>query len=140
MQNFTGLPYNNETFTRDSPGKKVPFVELTIQIRNGQTWDVLVKSVTVEVNSAGNEVEFDLKSMPADLEHPWSINVVANSPDAIQTYYGGTEVTVLPDRNDTGSVARIDNLYGGIQVKSALTGNEWKSIFPYSFYTSWDCK
>jgi hypothetical protein len=138
VQNITGLPYSNGTFTQDSPSAKVPFVELSVQIRNAQTWDLLAKSAIVQVNSTGTEVEFDLKSMPANLRHPWTVNVVANSPDAIQTYYGGTEVAVLPERNGTGSVARIDNLYGGIQVKSSLTDNKWKSIFPYSFYTSWD--
>jgi hypothetical protein len=45
---------------------------------------------------------------------------------------------VLPSRNDTGSIVRIDQKYGGLQVRSTQTANIWKPVLPFSFYTNWD--
>ncbi|KAF2875799.1 hypothetical protein BDV95DRAFT_665198 [Massariosphaeria phaeospora] len=133
-----GLSYKNQTFDDDSPSTKKPFTELIIQVRNLQTNAVLVDWARIPVNASGIEIEFDLSSMKPSLAHPWTVLIIGNSPDAIQTYTATTTVTVLPERNDTGSVARIDRLYRGIEAKSSLTKNNWKPIFPYSFYTSWD--
>lgn len=138
VQYVRGQRYQNWTFEVDAPGKNVSFTELLLQIKNVQTNNVLVNWTRVPVNATGYEIEFDLNSMPANLDHPWTVNAIGNSPDAVQSYHAGTTVTVLPVRNDTGSVARIDYLHGGVFVLSSLTNNDWKSIYPYSFYTSWD--
>jgi hypothetical protein len=136
VQTISGQSFKNETWEGST---KKPFTELSLHVTNVQTNDVLVDWKEIPVNSWGNEVEFALKSMPADLQHPWTVNAIGASPDAaLQTFYSGASVTVLPDRNDTGSVARIDYLHGGIQVRSSLTNNTWKALYPYSFYTSWD--
>ncbi|PSN65469.1 hypothetical protein BS50DRAFT_622672 [Corynespora cassiicola Philippines] len=132
-----GVNYKNETFTEESPTEKVPLTELKIELRTRQTNIILVKWVKIPVNANGFEVTFDLSSLEA-ASHPWTISAIANSPDAIQTFYGGSEITILPERKDGGSVARIDRLHGGIEVKSSITKDVWKPVFPYSFYTSWD--
>lgn len=136
VQARRGQAFKNETW--DGSVKK-PFTQLQLHVQNVQTNDVLVDWEDIPINSWGNQIEFDLKSMPADLKHPWSVSAIGASPDAaLQTYYSGASVTVLPDRNDSGSVARVDHLHGGIEIKSSLTNGEWKPIYPYGFYTSWD--
>lgn len=142
VQHIAGQTYENWTFDPvTSPSAKIPFTEVKLWAANGQTSDVLINwKARIPVNSSGNEVEFDLGSsgMKPDPRHPWTVTAMGNSPDDRLTYHGGTFVTILPERNDTGSVARIDYLYGSLEVKSSLTNNTWKPIFPYSFYTSWD--
>jgi hypothetical protein len=136
VQTLTGQYFKNVTWEGST---KKPFTELALRVTNNRNNDILVNWKNVSVNSWGNEIEFDLTSMPADREHPWSVSAIGASPDAaLQTFHSGASVTVLPDRNDSGSVARIDYLYGGIEVKSSLTNGKWKPIYPYSFYTSWD--
>jgi hypothetical protein len=133
-----GLPFKNETWYRDDPQIKKPFTELNVQIRDEGTRKILVDT-WVPVNATDFEVSFSLASLNASLNRGSQLWVLANSPDAIQTYQSYASITVLPERNDTGSVARVDSLYGGIELKSQKTWNQtWEKIFPYSFYTSWD--
>ncbi|KAF2014019.1 hypothetical protein BU24DRAFT_314236, partial [Aaosphaeria arxii CBS 175.79] len=140
VQTSAGTAYKNETFDYKAANKseKVPFTWMNVQITNIQTKAILVNWTRIPVNTTGNVVKFDLSSFPADLSHPWTVNAIGASPDGLQTYYSGAQVSVLPPRNDAGSVARIDNLHGGIQTQSSLTNGTWKTLFPYSFYTSWD--
>jgi hypothetical protein len=111
---------------------------LNVRIRDESTREVIVDT-WVPVNVTGFEVKFSLAGLNASLNRGSQLWVIANSPDAIQTYQSYVSITVLPERNDTGSVARVDSLYGGIEVKSSKTENQtWNAIYPYSFYTSWD--
>ncbi|KAF2743816.1 hypothetical protein M011DRAFT_409809 [Sporormia fimetaria CBS 119925] len=137
VQHVSGLLFKNETWEKG--GGKKPLTELMLRVANTRTNRVLVNWVKIPVNAFGTEIEFDLSSMPADIQHPWHVHAIAASPDAaLQTFYSGTTVRVLPERNDTGSMTRIDYLHGGLQVKSSLTNNEWKPLYSYGFYTSWD--
>ncbi|KAF2186565.1 hypothetical protein K469DRAFT_663520 [Zopfia rhizophila CBS 207.26] len=132
---ISGSAYKNSTFVKGE-SKPVPFVTLDFQIFSSLSPTPLAYG-QVPVNSTGNEFLFNLTSLPQHLtETP--IHIIGSSPDGLQTYYSTSRVILLPARNDTGSVARIDRLYGGIQVSSSLTKTIWKPIFPYSFYTSWD--
>jgi hypothetical protein len=108
-----------------------------------QIWDdinnmMIVPPTRIPVNASNVEVEFDLRNMTRNTTFAWAIRAVGASPDGLQSYQQVGHVNMLPERNDTGSIARVDSLYGGIQTKSSLTDNAWKTIFPYSFYTSWD--
>lgn len=115
----------------------MPFTVLNITITNSLTGARLVPRSSVSVNSTGNEFTFSLPSSIGNLSTV-PVNVFGVSPDGLQSYQSTSVVTILPARTDIGSVARIDQLYGGIQVYSVLTNRMWKPIFPYSFYTSWD--
>lgn len=129
-------PFKNWTYDEDSPSTRVPLTEVTLQISNALTGKVLVTDVRVPVNQTGIKIVVNLENVRKN--GSTSLNVIANSPDAIQTFQSMTEILIVTERNDTGSMARIDRLTGGLQVQSPLTNHTWKSIFPYSFYTSWD--
>ncbi|KAF2662000.1 hypothetical protein K491DRAFT_618434 [Lophiostoma macrostomum CBS 122681] len=130
-----GTPYKNETWDNaKSNGTSVPFTEMDLQIRDATNQEILLPATRIPINATNIEIEFDLQKT----RYPWTIWAFGASPEGLQTYHKILHINVLPERNDTGSVARIDSLYGGIQTKSSLTGNTWKTIFPYSFYTSWD--
>ncbi|KAF2276616.1 uncharacterized protein EI97DRAFT_45911 [Westerdykella ornata] len=137
IQRVSGEHFRSRTSANSTRG---PSTYISIRISNAQTSETLVNWETLPVNSWGNEVEFDLGSTPVDRGISWLVSVIGRSPDAaLQTSYSGAAtVTVLPERNDGGSVARVDYLFGGIEVRSSLTKGEWKTIYPYSFYTSWD--
>ncbi|KAF2247709.1 hypothetical protein BU26DRAFT_460064 [Trematosphaeria pertusa] len=138
VSSLRGTPYKNETFDPEtSPNTKIPFTELQLYVRDSAaTSKPLVNWLRVPVNASGYEVEVSLEGLKSN--GTTHLTVMGNSPDAIQTFQSMSEITTLPARNDTGSTARIDRLYGGISVSSSLTNNTWKPIFPYSFYTSWD--
>lgn len=138
MSTTRGLHFNNETWYPTEPSVKKPFTELDVQIRDFDTNTNIVERVWVPVNVTEFEVPIDLSLFKSKKSRTWDLGIIANSPDAIQTYQTKTSVTILPDRNDTGSVARLDSLNGGIEVRSSITNDTWKYIFPYSFYTSWD--
>jgi hypothetical protein len=138
VQYQSGSPYTNKTY-EDNSSTPVPFTQLELHITNRKTKDILVEwSTRIPVNTTGNEITFSLKSMKPNRRNPWPVDIIANSPDGTQSFHASTEVTVLPCRNDTGSISRIDHATGALEVKSALTNQTWKPIFPYSFYTSWD--
>jgi len=136
-----GQPYSNSTFEQGRNGS-VPFTTMNITIMHSGTGKTLVPWSEVSINSTGTEFSFDLSSFTNNgttfPDHPVPVNLIGVSPDAIQSYYSVSTITILPSRKDVGSVARIDRLYGGLQVHSSLTNQQWKPIFPYSFYTNWD--
>ena len=138
VQDTFGQPYKNSTYDpQTSPNTTIPFSEMKVLVKQEAGNVELVKWTKVPVNGIA-EVEFDLSSMTPDAKMAWGVYSTGISPDAIQSYYSISSVTVLPDRSDTGSMARIDRLHGGLEVRSNLTNYVWKPIFPYSFYTSWD--
>ncbi|KAF2465300.1 uncharacterized protein BDR25DRAFT_295415 [Lindgomyces ingoldianus] len=135
-----GSPYENRTFEPNSPNasQPLPFRTLNIQIWNSLNNKILVPWGKVEVNSTGKEFSFDLSLIDWTNTGSTRVRIIGTSPDGLQSYQSVSTVRILPPRNDTGSVSRIDQRYGALQVKSSLTNDLWKPIFPYSFYTSYD--
>ncbi|KAF2811822.1 uncharacterized protein BDZ99DRAFT_475330 [Mytilinidion resinicola] len=131
-----GKPFSNSTFV---PGTNdvIPLTTLKIQIISSNTGDVLVPWTDVGVNTTSNEIQFPLHLLPAS-HVPYPISVICASADGLQTFQTTTLVRVLPPRNDTGSVVRMDQKHGGLMIRSTRTLNLWKGLFPFSFYTSWD--
>ncbi|KAF2119613.1 hypothetical protein BDV96DRAFT_349968 [Lophiotrema nucula] len=131
-----GNPWEN--FTVNGTGR-IPFTDLVVRLikkdDGGQQVDVA--NITVPVNSTGNLVTVGLDAFPPR-NQSYSITGLGGDEAFLQSYWTYPQLTVLPERNDTGSVARIDQIGGGIEVKSPITNDAWKPIFPYSFYTSWD--
>ncbi|KAF2729931.1 hypothetical protein EJ04DRAFT_580287 [Polyplosphaeria fusca] len=136
-----GQPYLNKTVTNN--GTK-PFTDLTVRLIDPREPNKVpendVFNVVVPVNSTGFRATISLDKFPAlrGKDGGYSLSGLGLDDGALQTFWSYTILTVLPDRNDTGSTARIDNVHGGLEVKSSLTQNTWQPIFPYSFYTSWD--
>jgi hypothetical protein len=133
---FGDSAYKNETYDPDdSPNVKIPFTTMKLYVRNTRTLEILLNWVPVPVNASGTKVEIDLAGI--NKTGDTYFDIIGNSPDAIQTYQSRAKITILAERNDTGSMARIDRLYGGIEIHSPETP-DWRPIFPISFYTSWD--
>lgn len=134
-----GSVFKNRTFDPDhSHSESIPLTELRLTVYNGRR--KLVDHARVPVNVSGFEVSFNISDV-SSAEGQYGkgqFYAMANSPDGIQTFQSQTTVQVLHPRNDSGSMARLDRLTGGIQVRSSLTNNSWKAIFPMSFYTRWD--
>ncbi|KAF1968866.1 hypothetical protein BU23DRAFT_540385 [Bimuria novae-zelandiae CBS 107.79] len=95
----------------------------------------LLSNVSVSVNASGIEVPFDLNLARTGGE---SFQVEGRSSHGGQTYISTVSITWLPERDDGGSMARLDRLNGGIHISSSMTSGNWKSIFPVGFYTRWD--
>ena len=87
------------------------------------------------MDSNGTLFNFDLTKFEARYE-PYSISIVAKGP-AGRVYTATTQLLRLPDRNDGGSVTKIDSLYGALLVNTATapgSSGQWAPLFPYSYY------
>ncbi len=68
---------------------------------------------------------------------PYEIVLTAVSGDGAQSYTATTELYFIPERTDGGSVVKVDNLYGGLQIQDYLKNSTaWTPLFPYTFYNS----
>lgn len=130
-----GQPYYNTTNDLGY-NTSTPFTTLYIDIAVADSGLALVSGGNVTVNSTGNEIEFSLANIPVSND-PYTITIQGTSQDGNQTYQAETQLYKLPTRNDTGSVVRIDSLYGGLMTQQAGS-TSWAPILPYSFYVSWD--
>lgn len=130
-QEAHGGSYVNETGCEGNG--TTAFTELLLKIWVGDA--VVVDDVKVPVNSTGFEVSFDLTLASGK---NGTFKAQGSSPDGKQKYEDSTEVILLPERSDGGSMARIDRLNGGIHVSSSLTNGTWTPVLPMGFYTRWD--
>lgn len=96
--------------------------------------DVTVGSASLDVGSIDNEVPIALAGLtPSLAAYNLTINAgLANST----TYSTSTSFSYLPYPDDYGSVARLDNLYGGIYAQRGKNSS-WEVIFPYTYYVQW---
>jgi hypothetical protein len=129
-----GYPFHNWTF-EDHNSTRVPITYLHFQMRNALTSKLLVSNKTVPFNTTGIEIDVDLTDMR---EGSTLLSLLYVSPDGHQTLQTTSTIQILPERNDSGSMSRIDRHHGGLQVRSSLSNHTWKNIYPVSFYTSWD--
>lgn len=133
LSHINGYPYydndSNNSFDAYEPSQ---VLHVDISLANNKT--DLVSSAVIPVNTTSNEVSFSLAHISAQFD-PYDIILRAVSPDGNKSYTARTQVYRLPNRTDSGSVVRLDSLYGGLLVKNEQT--EWQSILPYSFYVSW---
>jgi hypothetical protein len=114
------------------------FTKLFIDVSVVESGLDLVSGLNVTVNTTSNEFGFSLSKLTPRLE-PYQIVITGASGDGAQFYTSTTELFYIPERTDGGSVAKVDNLYGGLLVRDYLTNStEWTALFPYTFYTSWD--
>ncbi|CAG8976492.1 hypothetical protein HYALB_00005989 [Hymenoscyphus albidus] len=98
----------------------------------------LIAGRNISVNSTGNEFVFSLSGLTPRLEKH-EVVLTGASVDGAQFYVANTGFYYLPTRTDGGSVTKVDSLYGGLMVQDYLSNSTaWTSLFPYTFYVSWD--
>lgn len=86
-------------------------------------------SATLDVGSTDNEIAISLESLPSRLD-PYNLTiqaVLANST----IYSASTNLSYLPYPDSYGSVARLDNLYGGTYAQRGKN-TSWIEIYPYT--------
>lgn len=86
-------------------------------------------SAALDVGSTDNEVAISLKDLSPRLD-PYSLTiqaVLANST----VYTASTNLSYLPYPESYGSVARLDNLYGGTYAQRGKNSS-WVEIYPYT--------
>ncbi|RDW85711.1 hypothetical protein BP5796_04036 [Coleophoma crateriformis] len=128
-----GDAYYNSTYITGSNGTN-PFTSLYFSIALESNDKVLVQN-NVLVNSTDNLFEFDLTQLEASMD-AYNIVLYGASEDGNQTYTATTQLFYLPDKT-TGSVTKIDNLYGGMLFKNNATGYEFQPLLAFGFYTSY---
>lgn len=130
---FVGESYYNTTMQPNS-NVTAPFNKLFIEIIEDDSGIVLSNFQNVSVNSTSNEIVVGLARLPPQLA-PYNITITGGSQDGAQLYTAKTQLHRLPNRNDTGSVVKLDNLYGGLLVQNyTANATTWSPLFPYSFY------
>lgn len=96
--------------------------------------NVLV-SGTVGVGTSDNLVSFDVSQLtPSTMPYPITLTGTTSSGG---NFTATSELFYLPNK-DTGSVVKVDRLYGSILYRSNNTAGTFKSYFPYGYYGSYD--
>ncbi|CAI0647510.1 unnamed protein product [Colletotrichum noveboracense] len=104
---------------------------LKVEIIIGE--DVLATE-DIELGSVDNKVPLPLDTFAPQMD---AYNItVRTTLDSTHVYEGWTDFSFLPYPEDYGSVARIDNLYGGLLAQRGKDA-EWDLIFAYTYYTQW---
>ncbi|KUI62934.1 hypothetical protein VP1G_10057 [Cytospora mali] len=91
-------------------------------------------SATVDVGSTDNEVSISLASLFPSLD-AYNLTVQAILAN-LSLYSTTTSFFYLPYPDSYGSVARLDNLYGGTHAQRGRNSS-WEKIFPYTYYVQW---
>nr|XP_036582582.1 uncharacterized protein CTRU02_07626 [Colletotrichum truncatum]KAF6791286.1 hypothetical protein CTRU02_07626 [Colletotrichum truncatum] len=104
---------------------------LDIQILNGNN---VIATGDIALGSQDNELPLDLGKFTPRME-PYNITV-RTAINSSHVYEDWTSFSYLPYPENYGSVARIDNFYGGLLAQRGK-GSAWDLIFPYTYYTQW---
>ncbi|KAJ0103896.1 glycoside hydrolase subgroup catalytic core [Diaporthe amygdali] len=96
--------------------------------------DVKLGSASLDVGSVDNEVPISLDGLDPSLD-PYTLTINAELAN-LTTYSTNTSFSYLPYPDNYGSVARLDNLYGGIHAQRGKNSS-WEVIFPYTYYVQW---
>ncbi|KAF2644519.1 hypothetical protein P280DRAFT_476551 [Massarina eburnea CBS 473.64] len=145
------VPFKNETYDPSSPnpGEKIPLTRMRVRVSSSQG-ELLSNWQWMPVNGSNKAVltfPLRLTQIPGEEGVPVMVNVMAISPDAIQSLYETCTIMVFPDPNleastglsleSTQSQTRIDQLYGGIQIRSELTELQWRDFLPVGWLVEW---
>ncbi|KAK8058414.1 hypothetical protein PG994_008862 [Apiospora phragmitis] len=87
---------------------------------------------TIEPNTTDNMFPVDLKTLEPRMEgYPITLTAVSRNSDS--KYSVTTELFLLPEKS-TGSVVKIDHLYGSLLYRNPTTNGVFLPVFPYGFY------
>lgn len=132
-----GAAYTNASFDKQTNITNA-FTKLFIDISVVESGLDLISSSNVTVNTTNNEFGFSLSGLTPRFD-PYDIVLTGASGDGAHFYSATTKLYYIPERTDGGSVTKVDNLYGGLLVQNYLTNSTaWTSLFPYTYYVSWD--
>lgn len=93
-------------------------------------------SAVLDVGSVDNEIAVDLSLLSPRLD-PYSLEIQAALASLnATTYQTSTYLSYLPYPESYGSVARLDNLYGGTHAQRGKNSS-WVQIYPYTYYVQW---
>ncbi|PVH92821.1 hypothetical protein DM02DRAFT_575216 [Periconia macrospinosa] len=87
---------------------------------------------TVMPNTTDNIFPIDLKSLEPRMDG-YPIDLAVTSHTNNSTFSAATELFLLPEKT-TGSVVKIDNLYGSLLYRNPTTNGIFVPVFPYGFY------
>lgn len=95
-----------------------------------------VLSGAVGVNTTDNVFSFNVSSqLTSSTTTAYSLTLTGSTASGAN-YTASSELFYLPDKS-TGSVVKIDRLYGSILYRSNNTGNVFTPYFPYGYYGSY---
>ncbi|ROW07338.1 hypothetical protein VMCG_03939 [Cytospora schulzeri] len=123
LSHYHGFAYSTAVSTRSNETDSLHF---TVTAKGS----VLV-SGTVSVNTTDNLFEFNL----AGLEPSTSAYAVTltGTTSSGWNYTAQSELFYLPDKT-TGSVVKVDRLYGSLLYRNSATSGVFTPVFPYGYY------
>ncbi|KAI9746680.1 MAG: hypothetical protein M1818_000394 [Claussenomyces sp. TS43310] len=107
---------------------------LHVKVSIPESNHVLVSNF-VTVNSTRNVFDFDLSPLVPQMEG-YNVTLSLTSVEGNKEYTAMTQLFYLPDKT-SGSVTKINNLYGGMLFKNAKTNNEFIPLLPFGFYADY---
>lgn len=116
---------------------KIPFPEVlrcTISV-DGLNHVLVTEALTVGTTDNVFSFDFDARVLKPQTD-AYDITLTLTSFDGRQKYTAKTQLFYLPDKT-TGSVTKINNLYGGMLFKNAKTNNEFVPLLPFGFYADY---
>lgn len=89
----------------------------------------------VPVNSTDNLFQFDLTGLTPSTSASYSI-ILTGTTSSGSNITAQTELFYLPEKT-TGSVVKVDRLYGSLLYRNEASGSVFKPVFPYGYYGSY---
>ncbi|KAF2840134.1 hypothetical protein M501DRAFT_1015211 [Patellaria atrata CBS 101060] len=90
----------------------------------------------IGLGTTSNEYSVPASYLPTTLT-PYPISATVSLPNSNRTITANSTLSYLPNPSDNRSIARIDNLHGGLYARSSITSKSWTPIFPLSYYVNW---
>ena len=114
----------------DSP-QRAPDVKFTISLLSGNK---TLLSDSIAVGTASKIFSFDLSGIEPRFE-PYQVTLSAVGATKRESIFASNELFYLPEK-EKGSVARLENLHGGLFVRNSKTKGKFEPLLPYGFYSS----
>ncbi|KAG8157835.1 hypothetical protein KVR01_012497 [Diaporthe batatas] len=89
----------------------------------------------VPVNSTDSLFPFDLTGLTSSTSASYSIVLTGTTSSGVNVT-AQTELFYLPEKT-TGSVVKVDRLYGSLLYRNEASGGVFKPVFPYGYYGSY---
>jgi hypothetical protein len=133
------------SYFRGAPFEATPPGSRGLQARSHAAGDTLqitievdsktVANATVATNTTGNLVAVPIAGLTPRFD-AYPVNLTATAPNGA-TYKASTSLFYLPEKT-TGSVVKVDYLYGSLLYRNGFTNGSFSYLFPYGFYGNYD--
>lgn len=125
---YHGTAYSAPASTGAAAPDSLRFTAATVE------GNVLVTG-EVSVNSTDNLYQFNLSGLTPSTSASYSV-VLTGTTSSGANVTAQTELFYLPEKT-TGSVVKVDRLYGSLLYRNDATGGVFKPVFPYGYYGSY---